>query len=53
MESSSHNFKELKSGELITIVNELSNVFLHLLDRCVQTISKHIRNNINKHLLFL
>ena len=33
MESSSHNFKELKSGELITIVNELSNVFLHLLDR--------------------
>ena len=33
MESSSHNFKELKSGELIAIVNELSNVFLGLLDK--------------------
>ena len=27
MESSSNDFKELKSGKLITIVNELSNVF--------------------------
>ena len=64
MNSSSNNFKELKSGELIAIVNELSNVFLGLLDKwCSKLFPNflgimiisiyYLYNNISLGLLFI